>query len=172
MRYLDPDLAAVLMNASRNSLQELTIAPAPARGLREAIKPLQDCRNDTDDMPYMQSLRTITFDIFHPSFDGSTWPSLDDAVVILDLASAGSLALNVEFSSPSLLQIANDLPSISEHPSLRLFEQSIVRLIARQTAVSFSPKRRRKNRDGFWTPALAKAFPLLYRQGRLRESSK
>ena len=170
MRYLHPNLAAVLMDASRSSLRELTIAAV--EGLREVMKPLQDYRNFTGDMPYMQSLRTITLNILFPSRDGSTWPGLDDAVAILSMVSASSLALNIVFGLLVLTQIANDLPTVSEHPSVKLFEHSIARFTAGQISVSCSSECRRKNREGFWTPVLAKAFPLMYRQGKLRESSE
>ena len=158
------------MDASRSSLQELTITAV--YGLRKVMKHLQDYRNVTDDTPYMQKLRTITLDILYASSDGSTWPCLDEAVGILDMASASSLALNIEFSLPLLTNIIGELPSVSEHPSARLFEQSITRFTARQIAVSCLPDRRRQNRDGFWTPLLAEVFPLLYRQGKLKESSE
>ena len=159
MRYLHPNLAAVLMDASRSSLRELTIAAV--EGLREVMKPLQDYRNVSDGTPYMPNLRTITFEILYLDRDGSTWPCLDEAVAVLDMAYSSSLALNIAFGEPFLPQIANDLPSVSEHPSLRLFEQSIARLTARQTTFSFLPEYRRRNRHGFWTPVLAQAFPRL-----------
>ena len=157
------------MDASRSSLRELTIARVD--GLREVMKPLQDYRNVADDMPYMPTLRTITLDILYASRDRSTWPCLDEAVAILDMASASSLALNIEFGLPFLTHIIGEMPSVSEHPSLRLLERSIARVTARQISVSCLPEYRRKNRDGFWIPVLAKAFPLLYKQGKLGESS-
>ena len=158
------------MNASRSSLQELTITAV--HGLREVMKPLQDYRNVADGTPYMPNLRTITFEILYLDRDGSTWPCLDEAVAVLDMVYSSSLALNIAFGEPFLPCLANDLPNVSEYPSLRLFEQSLARFTASQISVSCLPDRRRKNRDGFWTPVLAKAFPLLHKQGKLSESSE
>ena len=157
------------MDASRLSLQKLTVANI--RGLRKVMKPLQDNRNVADDMPYMRSLRTITLEILHLGCDEFTWPCLDEAVGILDMVPASSLVSNVVFGSHVLALIAHGLPSMSKHPSVRLFEQSMARFSARQISFSCWPQHKRKNRDGFWTPVLAKAFPLLYKQGKLGESS-
>ena len=169
MRSLSPDLFAVLLDASRTSLEELTITRTG--GFREFVKPRPEYRNVTDATVYMPGLRNITLGISYPSRDESTWPCIDDAMVIMELASTSALqSLNIQFSSFVLAQLAEDLPGVSDHPSLRLFEQSIARFVARQTAVSLLPEHRRKNRDGFWTPVLSKVFPLLYGQGKLRGS--
>ena len=162
---------AVLLDASRTSLEELTIDPT--EGFRAFVRPRQEYRNATDVTTYMPNLRAITLGILHESRDESTWPCLDDATAILDMACASSLAfLDIEFGSPFLAQLADNLPNGLDHPSLGPFEQSIARFTARETAVSCFSQYRRKNRESFWNPILAKAFPLLDGQGNLRKSSQ
>ena len=169
---IPPDLFAVLLNASRISLQELIVTVI--EGLQEFAHFSRQYLDATDPTWLkLQILRTMTLRICHPlPRNLPIWP-FDDAVEILDMASTSILAaLNVEFGSSVLAQLADDLPQVLDNSSLQWFEQSIFRFTAHQTAVSFLPEHQRKNRSGFWTPVLTRAFPLLYGQGKLIQSSQ
>ena len=161
------------MNASHTTLEDLTITPTVF--LREISKARPHYPNATDLMPLgMQKLRNMTLRIWWKlphNYPACSY--LDDAVEILDMVSASPLAsLNVIFSSYVLAEFADNLPRISENTSLKRFEESVARFAARQTAVSFFPENGRKNRGVFWTPILARAFPMLYGQGKLRQASR
>ena len=161
---------SVSANASRTELEDLTITAS--HGFQPFMQTLRNYPNPTDPtLLHMQKLRTLTLRIGQTFPHGfiSIWPCLDDAVEILDVASARPLAsLNGEFSPLLLAQLSHDKPSISDHPSLRRFEQSIVRFFTDQTTVSLCIVGRRRNRDGFWAPVLARISPCCMN----RESGK
>ena len=165
-----PALAAILIYASRTSLEELVIAPPG--GLQKFLNALRENWSATDTTRMrMQNLRSLMLRISHPpNVITSVWPCLDDAQEILNLASTGNLAvLNVTFS----LDMLHELPKNVDNPSLRLFEQSIARFAVGRTNVSFSAEHWRKNRDASWaTSFFAKAFPGLYGQGKLKVASQ
>ena len=172
MHFVDSShLAAALLDASHISLQELTMTPT--EGLQGLMKTQREHWSMLDPMPYMQNLRTITLRIWDGYSNDSTWPCLDDAVEILEVSSADLVAyLNIEFTSPALAELSDDLPGVLDHPSLRRFERSVAGFTACQTTVSIFPKRRRGNRHVFWTPVLARAFPLLNLPGISEEPSQ
>ena len=159
-------LVVVLVHACRTSLEELTITPP-----RNFHKYMNTQREHWDAMGpapmHLQNLQTLTLyikDMYDPY--SSNWSRLDDATEILDIASMSNPAsLELKFNPNALLQLPHDLG----HPSLKLFEQSITHFTSRQTTVLFTIIPPRKNRDTFWTPILARAFPLLYEEGLLRE---
>ena len=159
-----------MIDASHTSLEELTTGP-PIR-LGEFLKGRREHWNATHPaLEYMQNLRTMTLQIFTlPDRESSAWPCIDNAHGILDVASTSNLgSLILVFS----LETLHRLPDSVDNPSLRLFEQSIIRLTADQTTVSFSTVRWRKNRDTFWaTSFFAQAFPTLNGQGKLKVSSQ
>ena len=160
------DLAVVLVHACRTSLEELTITPP--HGFHEYMDTQREHRDPMGPTPmHLQNVRTLTLHIqdpYNPSY--SVWSHLGDATEILDIASTSNLAsLELKFNPEALLELSDDLGN----PSLKQFEQLVARLTSRQATVSFSTTPPRKNRDTFWTPILARAFPLLYEEGLLRE---
>ena len=167
MKDNPPDLAVVLVHACRTSLEELTITPPD--GFHEFINTQRERSDGMNPPPtHLQNLQTLTLYIENmlvPYFPD--WSRLDDATEILDIASMSNPAsLELKFNPNALLQLPHDLG----HPSLKLFEQSITHFTSRQTTVLFTIIPPRKNRDTFWTPIFARAFPLLYEKGLLRES--
>ena len=164
MNDLPPDLIAALIHTSRTSLEKL--AMAPCKDFQRFQDALRKQGSATDPAPmHFQNLQSLTLRILDPS--GSC---LDYAKEILNLASTSNLAaLDVAFS----LDVLHRLLEHADNPSLRLFEQSIARFAVGRTNVSFSAEHWRKNRDAFWaTPFFAKAFPMLYGQGKLKVSSQ
>ena len=163
------DLAVVLVHAGRTSLEELTIIPP--RNFHKYMTTQREHWDATGPAPMrLQNLRTLTLhiqDMYDP--DSSNWSGLDDATEILDIASTSNLAsLELKFDSEALLRLPDDLGDAS----LKQFEQSVARFTSRQATVSFSTTPPRKNRDTLWTPILARAFPLLYEKGLLREPGR
>ena len=166
MDFIPADLADVLVHACRTSLEELTITRP--RGFHEYMNTQRERWDGMNHAPmHLQNLQTLTLHIqklYHP--DSSTWSDLEDAMEILHIASTSNLAsLEMKINPYALLWLPDDLGS----PSLKLFEQSVARFTSCQATVSFSTTPPRKNRDTFWTPILARAFPLLYEEGLLRE---
>ena len=166
MKSIPAYLVAVLVHACRTSLEELTITPP--EGFHEYMNTQREHWDATGPAPmHMQNLRTLTLHILDP-YDplSSVWSHLDDATEILDIASMSNLAsLQLKSNPLALLKLFN----VSGNPSLTVFEQSIAHFISPQTTVSFTITPLRKNRDTFWTPIVARAFPLLYEKGLLRE---
>ena len=154
------------MHACRTSLEELTITPS--EGFHAFMNTQREHWDGKAPAPvHLQNLRTLTLyieNMYDPA--SSNWSHLEDATEILDIASTSNLAsLELEIDPHALFQLPDDLGDLS----LKLFEQSITHFTSRQTNVSFTTTPPRKNRDTFWTPILARAFPLLYEKGLLRE---
>ena len=158
-----------MVHACRTSLEELTITRP--RDFHAFMNTQREHWDGKDPAPvHLQNLRTLTLyieNIYDPA--SSNWSHLEDATEILDIASTSNLAsLELKFNPHALLWLADGLGS----SSLKQFEQSVARFTSRQTTVSFSTTPPRKNRGTFWTPIFARAFPLLYEKGLLREPGR
>ena len=173
MRDIARDPATILLNASHTSLQELTVTTSgDIQVVGRQYLPLFQVATRPK-LLEQQNLRTMTLQahsqfVTHPP----TLRELGGAIEILGMVSASALeVLEVQFGSSFLAQLVDDIPEVLEKSSLRRFEQSIARFTAGRTAVSFLSSGGRKNRIDFWTPVLARAFPQLYKQGKLIEST-
>ena len=163
MNSLSKELEVALICANCTSLQELTIEDPQC--FDERLHPRRKLW-DAMNLAPMQNLRTLTF---RESAKGSVLWYIIVATEILDMISTSNLtSLNMVFDSDALRRLSGDLRG----PSLKLFEQSVACFTSRQTAVSFFTTPPRKNRDTFWDPVLARAFPLLHNQGALRQTGQ